>query len=48
VTETSSSSATTEAVIGLDRPFVIIGERLSPRRAGIRSSGRAAIGKERS
>jgi len=41
VTETLLSSATKEVVIGVDRPFVIIGERInarSARSAGIRRS----------
>jgi hypothetical protein len=44
VTETVLSSATKKVVIGFDRPFVIIGERInptSPRRARIRRSGPA-------
>ena len=42
MTETLLSSATKEVVIGFDRPFVVIGERINPvlaRRAGIRRSG---------
>jgi 5-methyltetrahydrofolate--homocysteine methyltransferase len=30
VTDTIISSATREVVIGFDRPFVIIGERINP------------------
>jgi 5-methyltetrahydrofolate--homocysteine methyltransferase len=30
VTDTVVSSATREVVIGFDRPFVIIGERINP------------------
>ena len=42
MTETLLSSATREVVIGFDRPFVVIGERINPvlaRRSGIRRSG---------
>ena len=42
MTETVLSSATKEVVIGFERPFVIIGERINPlpaRRTGIRTSG---------
>jgi hypothetical protein len=42
VTETVLTSATKEVVIGFERPFVIIGERINrllARRAGIRNSG---------
>jgi 5-methyltetrahydrofolate--homocysteine methyltransferase len=41
MTETLLSSATKEVVIGFERPFVVIGERINPvlaRRAGIRWS----------
>jgi 5-methyltetrahydrofolate--homocysteine methyltransferase len=41
VTDTLLSSATREVVIGFDRPFVVIGERINPvlaRRSGIRPS----------
>jgi 5-methyltetrahydrofolate--homocysteine methyltransferase len=39
MTETRLSSATREVVIGFDRPFVIIGERINP-------TGRAALAEE--
>ena len=42
MTETVLSSATREVVIGFDRPFVVIGERINPvlaRRSEIRRSG---------
>jgi hypothetical protein len=42
MTETVLSSATREVVIGFERPFVIIGERINTppaRRAEIRRSG---------
>jgi 5-methyltetrahydrofolate--homocysteine methyltransferase len=39
ITETVVSSATTEVVIGFDRPFVIIGERINP-------TGRKALAEE--
>ena len=42
MTETVLSSPTREVVIGFDRPFVVIGERINAvlaRRSGIRRSG---------
>jgi hypothetical protein len=42
VTETLLSSPATEVVIGFDRPFVVIGERINAllaRRSGIRERG---------
>ena len=42
MTETVLSSPTKEVVIGFDRPFVVIGERINAvlaRRSGIRRSG---------
>ncbi len=42
MTDTLLSSPTKEVVIGFDRPFVVIGERINtalPRRSGIRRSG---------
>jgi hypothetical protein len=42
MTETVLSSATKEVVIGFDRPFVVIGERINAvpaRKSGIRRSG---------
>ena len=42
MTETLLSSPTTEVVIGFDRPFVVIGERINPLlagRSGIRECG---------
>jgi 5-methyltetrahydrofolate--homocysteine methyltransferase len=42
MTETVLSSASKEVVIGFDRPFVVIGERINAvlsRREGIRGSG---------
>ena len=42
MTETLLTSAAKEVVIGFDRPFVVIGERINAvlaRRSGIRRSG---------
>ena len=42
MSETLLSSPTREVVMGFDRPFVVIGERINPvlaRRSGIRRSG---------
>jgi 5-methyltetrahydrofolate--homocysteine methyltransferase len=45
LTETLLSSSAREVVIGFDRPFVVIGERINAvlaRRSGIRRSGTIA------